>query len=676
MSWSPVRTLEETDDILCAPGHLHEVEDIFLNGRVQKVYKHLWPSVRSFWISSIEKYADKTYIVFAEQRSTYGQVHKRVVKVAAVFRHVYNIQKGDRVGICSRNCPDYLVSFWAAQLLGAIPVLMNAWLPVEPLGHCLQRTECTVVMLDAERADLLAPAVAGGRHSTNFLVFDPCVDKDQWPGMDSFPAVVDNYQGDVTDILGMDPGIMPEDDALIIFTSGTTGMPKGVLSTQRQFLTNVPNVMIGGIRASLRKGGEYPDFKDENSQKGILIAVPLFHVTGLTSFMMLATATGLKIVLTPKWDVEEAARLIKLENVRVAGGVPSMVSDLLESSLAGYPLDGILFGGSPAPITLVPKAQEVFPTAYMMQAYGMTETNSVAVSFAGEDYAARPTSTGRATPVNEIKIVQKGRSIPPGVPGEVWLRGPNIMQCYWRDSKATEAALTNDGWLRTGDLGFLDDEGFLYIKDRIKDIIIRGGENIDSVSVENALYRDPRVLEAAAVGVPDARLGELVAAVVSIKPAFRGNVTEAALIAGARKYLPRFAVPMIIIVRDEPLEHTPSGKIVKGQLRELARRHWEARNRDGVNIVDLDNPVPDRTTSQNWLGDKPSRFPGESQACHPDQQGKRYLIPIFWLGPSFCDCSRGLRYLESALLPIFKIYDWLNNSAVRYHITHQVSLSA
>lgn len=184
--------------------------------------------------------------------------------------------------------------------------------------------------------------------------------------------------------------------------------------------------------------------------------------------------------------------------------------------------------------------------------------------------------------MNEIRIVHEGVVVPPGHVGEVWLRGPNVMKCYWREPEPTARVITKDGWLKTGDLGFLDDEGFLYIKDRIKDIIIRGGENIDSVSVENALYRDPRILEAAAVGVPDERLGELVAAVVSVKPTFQGSVTEAALIALARKHLPRFAVPVMIVVLDQPLEHTPSGKIVKGELRLLARRHWETRCCEGT----------------------------------------------------------------------------------------------
>ncbi|KAG6919115.1 hypothetical protein DXG01_008922 [Tephrocybe rancida] len=325
---------------------------------MQKVYKHLWPSVREFWLSRVKKFSEKPYIIFEDERYSYGEVHQRALKVAGVFRHVYNVEKGDRIGICSRNCPDYLVSFWAAHLLGAVPVLINGWLPIEPLQYCLARTDCKVVMLDAERADRIAPVALEilRDRPTSFLVFGEDTDKNRWPGMGSFLTIVDKYQNDLADILATDLQILPEDNALIMFTSGTTGMPKGVLSTQRQFLTNIPNVMVGGIRASLRRGGDYPDLDaNESPQKGALIGVPLFHVTGLTSFTMLSTAIGMKIVLTPKWIVEEAHYL----------SVPAMVSDLIESSLAGYALEGLLFGGSPAPDTLVPRAQHAFPTATM-----------------------------------------------------------------------------------------------------------------------------------------------------------------------------------------------------------------------------------------------------------------------------------------------------------------------
>ncbi|KAG5643164.1 hypothetical protein DXG03_001494 [Asterophora parasitica] len=297
MSWTPARTLAQTEAILCAPGHLHEVETILLDGRPQRVYKHLWPTVRAFWLSSVEKHANKTCIVFEGQRFTYNEVHQRAIKVAAVFRHVYGINK--------------------------------------------------------ERADRLIPVaddILRDTTATGFLVFDNHEGSHRWPGMNSFPAIVEQYHEGIADILAADPQILPEDNAAIMFTSGTTGLPKGVLSTQRQFLTNVFNVMVGGLRASLRKGEEYPDFKDDIPQKAILIAVPLFHVTGTTSFAMMATATGMKIVLTPKWVVED---------------VPAMVADLTGSSLPGHLLDGLLFGGSPAPDTLVPRARKAFPSAVM-----------------------------------------------------------------------------------------------------------------------------------------------------------------------------------------------------------------------------------------------------------------------------------------------------------------------
>lgn len=588
MSWNPVRTLAQTEAILCAPGKPHELDTKIIDGCQYRIYKNLWPSIRQFWLSCVDEHADKIHIVYEDQRFSYREIHERALKVAGIFQHEYDIRKGDRVGICSRNCPDYLVSFWACHLIGAVTVLTNAWLPLQPLRFCHSHTECKLIIVDPQRADQFEPVVAEilrDTAATGFLVFDSHEGKGMWKGMQCFRTVVNNYHGDSTNILKNDPGIVPEDNAAVMFTSGTTGLPKGVLSTHRQFLTNVLNVVSGGARATLRTGGDYPLPPPEGPQKGVLVAVPLFHVTGTTSFSMMSAFTGMKIVLVRKWDPEEAVRLIKQEKISIAGGVPSMVADLIESSLVGYPIDNLLFGGSPAPDALVPRARNAFPTASMSQAYGMTETNSVSVSFAGEDYIARPASTGIPCPVNEVKIIiSEDQSVPPGNVGEVWLRGPNVMKCYWRDPDATKKVLMDDGWLRTGDLGMLDDEGFLYIKDRLKDIIIRGGENVDSVSVENSLYSDPRVSEAAAVGVPDERLGEQVAAVVTLKPAYQGRVTEADLIAMARHSLPRFAVPVMIVIQHQPLERNPAGKILKPQLRQLARRHWEDRHRKGTSI--------------------------------------------------------------------------------------------
>ncbi|CAA7257483.1 unnamed protein product [Cyclocybe aegerita] len=584
MASSPKRSLAETEALLTAPGSIHETQTTLVDGRLYRVYKNLWPSLRDFWLAAVAQYSPDTYIVYEDGRLTYLQVHARAVKAAALLRNTYGVKKGDRVAICSRNCPEYLIVFWACHLLGAVSVLANAWLPLDPLGHCLAHTRCKIVILDPERADRLQsviPKLLQETDTTNFLVFDSLGPPRRWKQFHSFEESLQRYPDDGMEVLNSAISILPEDNATIIFTSGTTGLPKGVLSTQRQFLTNVLNVLAGGFRAALRRGEDFPTKQRTVPQKATLVSVPLFHVTGSTSFSMMATATGMKIVLMRKWDVEEAVRLIKEENVSVAGGVPSMVTDLTLSSLVGHPLEGLLFGGAPAPDSLVRRARDAFPSATMIQAYGLTETNSIAVSFAGEDYIARPTSTGRASPVNDIKIVHDDTCLPPGAVGEVWLRGPNVMKEYWGEPEATNAVITKDGWLRTGDVGYLDQEGFLYIKDRLKDIIIRGGENIDSVSVENALYADPRVLEAAAVGVPDERLGELVAAVVSIRPADQGQVTEEMLIEQTRSRLPRFAVPVMIIILNTAFTRTPSGKIIKGELRKIARSHWELRRRGG-----------------------------------------------------------------------------------------------
>ncbi|KAE9396336.1 acetyl-CoA synthetase-like protein [Gymnopus androsaceus JB14] len=582
MNWIPKRSLSETDALLCGPGQLHEVETRFIDGRLQRTYKSLWPSVRNFWAWAVEQHADKTYIVFEGHRLTYREMSARAERTASIFYNVYNVRKGHKIGICSRNCIDWLVAWWASQQLGAVAVCMNAWLPLEPLMFCIAHTDCKLVIADAERAEKLEPVVDklfAEYNITGILVLNSHEGKGQWRRMESFDEALKNDSGAPPS----EEIVLPEDEAVIMFTSGTTGLPKGVLSTQRQFLTNVLNTQVGPRRAMLRRG-ENLDPPPDGPQKGALIAVPLFHVTGLTSYAMLTSMAGMKIVLMRKWIPLEAVKLIQSENVGLAGGVPAMVSDLLDSPLVGHPLEGLFFGGSAASELLASQAQAAFPTARLSQAYGLTETNSVAVAIAGEDYLIRPGSCGLPCPVNDMMIVIDNRVASPGEIGEVYLRGPNVMSGYYRDPEATSQVLTQDGWLRTGDVGVIDEEGFLYIKDRIKDIIIRGGENIASsltyyasISVENALYADPRILEAAAVGVPDKRLGELVAAVVSVKPSYIGKVTESSLIEEVRKRLPLFAVPVMIVVTEKPFELTPSGKIMKGQLRKLARELWESR---------------------------------------------------------------------------------------------------
>ncbi|KAJ3736806.1 hypothetical protein DFJ43DRAFT_1143478 [Lentinula guzmanii] len=638
MIWKPHRSVEECNHIIVAPGSLHELETRVIRGSVQRVYKNLWPSLRVFWLAVCKLHEDKIYIVYEEERFTYKQMLEKSIKAAAVLANSYNVRKGDRVAICSRNCIEYLVAFWACHLIGAVTVMVNAWLPTNLLDFCITYTDSKVLFLDTERANVLEQNIAKVvEHNaiTAVLVFCVHEGKEAWQGMSSWSEILDRNDGIATNnILQETCAILPEDNATIYFTSGTTGRPKGVLSTQRQYLTNVFNVTsffsffhhdknklithTVGISCSNEKHpskrGGLGSVCSRRASKGFLISVPFFHVTGTTSQALTATFRGLKIVLIRKWNVQEAIRCATLfyfihprftalfgqidqigeclycrrvctfchrsfkgPRLYFFPRVPSMVIELVD--MGGISLDSLNFGGAPSSVLLEQKVKKTLPNTILSQGYGMTETNSIAVSFCGADCKLRPSSTGLATPVNDLLIMdpQTLKEVPIGNMGEVWIRGVNVMQGYWKDPQATAQAITTDGWLRSGDLGCIDEEGFLFIKDRLKDVIIRGGENIDSVSVENAIYAHPAVHEVGAISVPDDRLGELVAAVASLKPNC-GKVTEDEVISVARNLLPRFAVPVMVILQTEPLEHTPSGKIIKTRLRALAREMWQKRN--------------------------------------------------------------------------------------------------
>ncbi|KAH7878655.1 uncharacterized protein C8R40DRAFT_1167375 [Lentinula edodes] len=618
INWNPKRTHDEVDKILCAPNALHELETREIDGQVQRVYKNLWPSLRIFWLSVSKQHSDKTCVVYENQRLTFGEVAERAARAASIFRNLFGVKKGDRIAICSRNYPEYLVLFWACHLIGAVSVLVNAWLPLDPLKHCLSQTTCTLIFVDSERATLLSPAVAEIKSKARtkaFLVLEAHEGKGSWPAMENWTTRFEGYNGNPQQVLAEDPRIVPEDDATILFTSGTGGTPKGCLSTQRAFLSNLFNSLASMGRAMLRRGESLVFGAPPGPQAALFLPTPLFHSAG-TSLLMIGALTGGKLVLMRQWNVENAVRLIKQEGIVFIGGVQSTISDMANSEAKGAPLRTILYGGASVSPSQAKRALSAFPTASLSHAYGLTETNATTVSFSGEDYLARLDSwsdtspisyngslsffdsvhhSGRPMPVDDVLIMSADATeCPTGIVGEVWLRGPNIMKGYWGDPVATskvkfydsirkgqslklKKVLTKDGWLKTGDMAYMDKEGFLYIKDRLKDIIIRGGENIDSISVENALYTDDGVQEAAAVGVADARLGELVTALVTVKPEHKKRVNVAGLMDVARKNLPKFAVPVMILIREQDFTHTPSGKIIKGELRKIAAEEWAKR---------------------------------------------------------------------------------------------------
>jgi long-chain acyl-CoA synthetase len=368
-----------------------------------------------------------------------------------------------------------------------------------------------------------------------------------------------------------DVTLSPEDDATIFYTSGTTGAPKGALGTHRSLTTNIFAMPFSNARNQLRRGNTDQASPSREAQEGeqriTLIAVPFFHVIGSLSILLPNMAAGGKLVLMRKFDAKQALELIARERVTVTGGVPAVALSLLEamqdSDVSSLQL--ITYGGAPSPSSLAGRIRQKFD-AMPGQGWGMTETSATCTSHSGEDYLNRPLSCGPALPVSRIKIMKDGVEQQPGTAGELWAFGPNIVKGYWNRPDAT-TEIFRDGWVRTGDLAMLDDEGFCAILDRAQDMLIRGGENIYCAEVENVLTRHPAVADAALIGLPHPLLGEIPAALVQIRPGTQ--VSEKALQDFAAEHLAAFKIPVRMHLSHQALLRNEGGKLVKNELRKV-----------------------------------------------------------------------------------------------------------
>jgi long-chain acyl-CoA synthetase len=418
-------------------------------------------------------------------------------------------------------------------------------------------SQARVAIVDGERLERLRPFL--GALGANLIA----TRANQLYGATSWTECTD----DAVDDLPM-ADIEPEDDATIFYTSGTTGRPKGALGSHRNIITNQFNTEFSVALTALRRDGVLPAAVDE--QKTTLLPVPLFHVTGCHSTLFPSLATGRRIVLMHRWNPERALELIGHERVNFTVSVPSMVWQLLESpNFARSDLstiEGISYGGAAAAPDLARRIAQRFPALLPRQGYGATETSSVVSSNSGADYQHRPDSVGLPAPACDVQITSPdGMAVAVGSHGEIWVRGPNVVKGYWRNPEATADAFV-EGWYRTGDVGRVDEDGFIYIMDRIKDMLIRGGENIYCVEIEAALFAHAAVMDAAVFGIPDLALGEEVAAVVRIKPDHK--TSEAELRAHVGRLLATHKVPKKIQVRHDELPKNANGKTLKRVLRE------------------------------------------------------------------------------------------------------------
>ncbi len=519
-------------------------------------------------------HGDKEFLVYEGERYSFGEVTARAKKLSHRLVKDFGITKDTKVAIAMRNFPEWFFAFMAITGAGAVAVPVNAWWTEDEFDYGLNDCGAKLVFCDGQRAGVLE----GLRKKLGLTLISARADQ-RADGVIEFNSLLDGDE----ETAFPDLGGGTDDDVLILYTSGSTGNPKGAVSTHRAILSSLMSWAIGGMVANAVKAedeaieatarGETPADPDaEAAQMISLVAVPMFHVTGSHAIYLVSIILGRKLVLMYKWDPTRALELIQEEKVTNFLGVPTMSWELTQHpDAAKYDTSSLVElsgGGAARPPEHVKKITEAFPDAAPAQGYGLTETNAIGCTNGGYNYLLKPASTGRPnSPLIEMKCAdENGNAVPTGEVGEVMIKTPSNIRCYWNNETATRAAIDEEGFLRTGDVGKMDKDGFLYIVDRIKDIVVRGGENISCIEVESALYEHDAVSEAAVFGLPDERLGESLTAVVMPKPGQTVSAEE--LMAHVAERLAKFKVPARIDLIDEPLPRGATGKIFKRQLKE------------------------------------------------------------------------------------------------------------
>jgi len=552
-------SLQEAHAQLTAPGARFETAEVKVRGVATLVWKHV-PATAAEAFTQARVHGRREFLVYQDERVSFEGFARASLHIAAMLAD-HGLCKGDRVALVMRNLPEWPAIFMGALLAGAIVVPLNAWWSGTELAYAILDCGARFVFADAERLARLKDLPPFVEQVFVARAANPPPGVTVLEDVIGAPARWDN----LPDVAVPDVALMPEGDATIFYTSGTTGAPKGALGTHRSLTTNIFAQPFSAARNALRKGQAIEDAPDK--QRVTLIAVPFFHVIGSLSILLPNMVAGGKLVMMRKFEPGQALDLIAREKVTVTGGVPSVAVALLEQA-GGHDISSlelVTFGGAPAPASLAGQIRDRLG-AMPGQGWGMTETSATCTSHSGHDYQYRPTSCGPALPVSRLKIVKDGIEQPSGAAGELWVFGPNVAKGYWNRPEAT-AETFQDGWLKTGDLAMLDDEGFCTILDRAHDMLIRGGENIYCAEVENVLAQHPAVADVALVGLAHPQLGEVPAAMVQLRA--DAQVSEAALRAFAAERLAAFKVPVTVVFAHQPLPRNAGGKLEKKLLRQL-----------------------------------------------------------------------------------------------------------
>jgi len=526
------------------------------------------PALTHYFAYFSAQHGETTFLVDGEERLSYAQTYAAARKVAGALIEGYAVRRGDRIGIAMRNAPSCVVLYMAILMAGGCATLLNGWWQGAELAAGIDDVEASIVFVDAPRAKRLEEAGYKGNARIVTLDIAQLIDQAMAP-------LLASGGGADTPL----PEITGDDLATILFTSGSTGQSKGAFSTHRAVIQGTFNYIVQAL-VMLRLATEDGTIGPDRPPHASLLTVPLFHVTGEVPIMLVSFAIGRKIVMMPKWNAVTAMELIQREKITNFTGVPLMSFELLthpdrhKYDLSS--LQGLAGGGAPRPVDHVRRLVEEFPTAPPALGYGLTETNAIGAGIFSTNYLEKPNSTGAPSkPLVDLAILDDaGKSVPQGERGEVSIRSVALFSGYWNRPDATADCMTSDGYFRTGDIGYLDADNYLFIVDRKKDIIIRGGENISCQEVEAEIYKHPAVAEACVFGLPDERLGEVVGAVVYCHPG--QSVTSDALSDFLKSQLAAFKLPQQIWIADDPLPRLGTEKIDKVALRKAYREIWAA----------------------------------------------------------------------------------------------------
>ena len=538
---------------------MFEITETDVRGVSTKVFTGTPPNIRVLFALAAARQDD--FIVYEDERWSMPRLLDMAGQIGHALANDLGVVKGDRVAIAMRNYPEWIAAFVAITSVGAIAVPLNAWWVTDELVYALDDSGANVVFADEERLARINAAEPGAIATKVVAVRTPASAAGRTTRLDDLLR---------TGATMPEVAIDPDDDITILYTSGTTGHPKGAVSTHRAVLSALMSFAARAAVGAIREPDDPEASEAEAPQAAFMLCVPLFHVTGLIPVMLGSFISGAKLVMTHRWDPDRALELIEQERVTNFVGVPTMSWDLLEAPTFSQrdtsSLRSVGGGGAPMPPELVKRIDENFSKGRPGLGYGMTETNAYGPQNAGDDFIAHPRSTGRPVPIMDLRVTDpEGNELPRGETGEIWFRGPMLIRGYWNRPEATAETIV-DGWLRSGDIGRIDDEGFVYVSDRAKDMVLRGGENIYCAQVEAAIYEHPAVYEAAVYGIPHERLGEELACHVMVKPGQHLDVGELQRFLGER--LARFEVPTTVTIVTEQLPRNASGKILKRNLRD------------------------------------------------------------------------------------------------------------